>query len=184
MSSSVESYPTFAASESRASGASSGRLISVLRRGPSVRLSTRAPPGARIGSQRDPRIPSRIPAARIAIIDTIARVPNRVGGGVTPPSPGTASASRSSSRASPISRRRLPGSFCRQRRTTRTTDAGATFASALQSGSRSMTRAIVSDTSSPSNGRLPASISYRTHPNAHTSARLSTVLPRACSGLM
>ncbi len=42
----------------------------------------------------------------------------------------------------------------------------------------------MSETVSPSNALLPASISYRTHPNAHTSVRLSTGLPRACSGLM
>ena len=40
------------------------------------------------------------------------------------------------------------------------------------------------DTSSPSNARRPVSISKSTHPNAQMSARLSTGLPRACSGLM
>ena len=38
--------------------------------------------------------------------------------------------------------------------------------------------------SSPANARLAVSISYSTHPNAQMSARLSTALPRACSGDM
>ena len=38
--------------------------------------------------------------------------------------------------------------------------------------------------SSPLKTRLPVTISYSTQPNAHTSVRLSTGLPRACSGLM
>src|SRR5438128_3920227 len=35
-----------------------------------------------------------------------------------------------------------------------------------------------------SNARVPVNISYRTAPNAHTSVRLSTAFPRACSGDM
>ena len=42
----------------------------------------------------------------------------------------------------------------------------------------------MSETSSPSNARRPVSISYSTTPNAQTSARRSTALPRACSGAM
>ena len=34
------------------------------------------------------------------------------------------------------------------------------------------------------NARRPVNISYKTHPNAHTSLRVSAGLPRACSGLM
>ena len=44
--------------------------------------------------------------------------------------------------------------------------------------------AIVSETVSPENTLRPVSISYSTQPNAQMSARLSTALPRACSGLM
>ena len=44
--------------------------------------------------------------------------------------------------------------------------------------------ASVSLTSSPSNGRLPVSISYSTQPNAQMSLRLSASRPFACSGDM
>ena len=50
------------------------------------------------------------------------------------------------------------------------------------SGSLIITAASVSDTVSPSNTRCPVSISKRTTPKAQMSARLSTGLPRACSG--
>ena len=43
---------------------------------------------------------------------------------------------------------------------------------------------MVSDTVSPGNALRPVSISNRTEPNAQISVRLSTVFPRACSGLM
>ena len=62
--------------------------------------------------------------------------------------------------------------------------AGVSAGKALQSGSFVSTNANVSETSSPSNTRRPASISYSTQPNAQMSARLSTAFPRACSGLM
>ena len=55
---------------------------------------------------------------------------------------------------------------------------------ALQSGSRSRTLAMMSDTVSPLNGCLPVSISKSTHPNAQRSARRSQAFPRACSGDM
>ena len=38
--------------------------------------------------------------------------------------------------------------------------------------------------SSPGNGCVPVGISNSTAPNAQTSPRVSTVFPRACSGLM
>ena len=41
---------------------------------------------------------------------------------------------------------------------------------------------MVDETSSPSNARLPVTSSYSTQPKAQMSARLSTGLPRACSG--
>ena len=62
--------------------------------------------------------------------------------------------------------------------------AGVAGGRACQSGSRSRIRAIVSETVSPLNGFRPESISYRRHPKDQTSLRLSTGLPRACSGLM
>ena len=61
---------------------------------------------------------------------------------------------------------------------------GTPVGTALQSGSDLMTLASIPATSSPSNGRRPASISYSTQPNAQMSARLSTARPRACSGAM
>ena len=53
---------------------------------------------------------------------------------------------------------------------------------APQLGSRSITLANVVETSSPANGFCPVSISNSTAPKAHTSARLSTTFPLACSG--
>src|SRR6185503_14631656 len=90
----------------------------------------------------------------------------------------------SSNSASPAERRRCLGSFARQRRSSVLTLAGVSGGSALQSGSVFKTDASVSLTVSPSNGRLPVSISYRSTPSAQVSARLSTARPRACSGLM
>ena len=56
--------------------------------------------------------------------------------------------------------------------------------SRAQSGSFINTAASMSDTSSPSKARRPVSISKSTQPKAQMSVRLSTALPRACSGLM
>ena len=64
------------------------------------------------------------------------------------------------------------------------TRAGTDDGSASKSGSRCRTFESVSDTSWSANARLPVSISYSTAPKAQMSARLSTVFPRACSGLM
>ena len=55
---------------------------------------------------------------------------------------------------------------------------------APRSGSRVSTDASVSLSVSPPNGRWPVTISYSSTPNAQMSARLSTSLPRACSGAM
>ena len=74
--------------------------------------------------------------------------------------------------------------FRRHRRSVCRTWAGTTAGSASKSGSRWSTFESVIDTSSSSNARRPTSISKRTQPNAQMSLRLSTVLPRACSGLM
>src|SRR5438132_1603356 len=65
-----------------------------------------------------------------------------------------------------------------------TTCGGTSAGSADQFGVDFITDAISSVTSLPSNARVPVNISYRTAPNAHTSVRLSTAFPRACSGDM
>jgi hypothetical protein len=88
------------------------------------------------------------------------------------------------SRMSPMACTRCLGSFCRQRLRYPRSAGDSIAGSLVQSGSRSMTRASVSETLSPSNARVPVSISYSTQPNAQMSARRSTGLPRACSGLM
>ena len=56
--------------------------------------------------------------------------------------------------------------------------------SADQSGVRSRIDTMVSGSVSPGNATRPVNISYSTQPNAQISDRLSTFLPRACSGLM
>ena len=80
------------------------------------------------------------------------------------------------SRASPISRSRLRGSFSRQRRTNRATAGGTCGGSACQSGSRVTIADSTSVTVSPVNGRLPVSISNNRQPNAQMSTRLFDVL--------
>ena len=95
-----------------------------------------------------------------------------------------AAAASTSASASPISRRRRLGSFCRQRRINQATRSGVTTGSEARSGSRVITAASTSATDSPSNVRRPASISFSTQPNAQMSARLSIAFPRACSGAM
>jgi hypothetical protein len=86
----------------------------------------------------------------------------------------------SNSQASPISRSRRFGSFSRHFRSRRCTFTGTP----LQSGSFLTTAASTSVVVSPLKARRPMSISYSTQPNAQMSARLSTGLPRACSGLI
>jgi hypothetical protein len=92
--------------------------------------------------------------------------------------------SAESNRTSPMSCKRRFGSLARHSSMTRRTALGVDAGSCVQSGSRSSTTAIVSDMVSPPNARRPASISYSTHPDAQISVRLSTTLPRACSGDM
>src|SRR5215468_6210180 len=62
------------------------------------------------------------------------------------------------------------------------TGAGTSWARRVQSGSLVMMLASVSETSSREKARVAVSISYSTHPNAHTSDRLSAGRPFACSG--
>ena len=83
----------------------------------------------------------------------------------------------SSSRASPMSRRRRFGSFSRQRCNNRRIVDGVVPGSADQSGSRSRMAAIVSATVSPANAAWPVSIAHTTQPNAQMSVRLSARLP-------
>src|ERR1041385_6288929 len=85
---------------------------------------------------------------------------------------------------SPASRERLVASFRKQRRNSDATAGGGSGGNALQSGSPFKTLASISVTVSPSNAFFPVSSSYRTQPNAQMSLRLSTGLPRACSGDM
>jgi hypothetical protein len=93
-------------------------------------------------------------------------------------------ASAISRRAAAIESRRWARSFCRQRRNSRRTGTGVSGGS-VSSGIESFnTDASTSETSLPVNARRPVSISKSTTPNAQTSARRSTGLPRACSGLM
>ena len=87
-------------------------------------------------------------------------------------------------RASPMSRNRCFGSFCKQRCKRTRTRIGVAAGSCDQSGSSLITAASVSVTDSPRNAILPVSISYSTQPNAQMSARRSTALPFACSGDM
>ena len=118
-------------------------------------------------------------ATRAAIHRSVVRLPpgSDTAAGVN------ASSSRSM-RVSPMSRRRRLGSFSRQRASARRTASGVVAGRALQSGARSTMAAKVSVSVPRPNTARPVSISYSTHPKAHTSDRLSTFAPRACSGLM
>ena len=82
---------------------------------------------------------------------------------------GSASASCNSSRASAMWCSRSRGSFVRQRTIRRRRLGVCAAGSARQSGSLASTLASRSDTSSPPNGRRPASISNSTHPKAQMS---------------
>ena len=75
-------------------------------------------------------------------------------------------------------------SFSRQRRSTKRMFGGVVAGNACQSGSPFKIAASVSVTVSPSKTLFPVRHSYRMQPNAQMSARLSTALPLACSGLM
>ena len=80
------------------------------------------------------------------------------------------SSSSISIRASPMSRSRCFGSFCKHRCNKRRTRGGVEDGSSDQSGSPRITAAIMSVADSPRNAILPVSISYNTQPNAHMSA--------------
>ena len=61
---------------------------------------------------------------------------------------------------------------------------GVDAESADQSGSRPRMAAMVSEIVSPANAFRPVIISYSRQPKAQMSVRLSTIFPRACSGLI
>jgi hypothetical protein len=88
------------------------------------------------------------------------------------------------SRATEAESSRRVRSFSRHRRNKRRIDAGVSAGSVVESGSRSRIAASVSEMVSPANGAHPVSISWSTQPNDQMSVRLSSGLPRACSGLM
>jgi hypothetical protein len=75
-------------------------------------------------------------------------------------------------------------SFSRQLRSSVAIEGERSRGSAPHAGSLLNTDANVSLTSSPSNARLPVSISKSTHPNAQMSLRASASRPFACSGAM
>ncbi len=75
-------------------------------------------------------------------------------------------------------------SLCTQRRRVSRSAGGVSSGNLLQSGSALMMLACTWPTLSPPNSCVPVSISYSTQPKAQMSVRLSTTLPRACSGLM
>src|SRR5262245_11788247 len=79
---------------------------------------------------------------------------------------------------------RFRPSFSRQPCISATIALGTSAGSAVQSGSPLMTDANTTATSSPPNAGLAVSISNSTQPKAQMSTRLSTALPRACSGAM
>ena len=92
--------------------------------------------------------------------------------------------SESKKRATAMSPIRARRSFSRHRWTSVTTGDGTSAGKAVHSGVDFTTDAIVSAMPSPGNARARVSISYSTAPKAHTSVRLSTGWPRACSGDM
>ena len=146
----------------------------------------------RIGSVGGATLPRRPPerstiasaAADAAVRTHGSALRHAAGGRVTPSSfsPLGALASSMSKRAAAAESRRRVRSFCRQRRSSLRMGAGVLAGKRFQSGSRSMTRAIVSETPSPANADCPVSISNSTQPKAQMSERLSTALPPACSG--
>ena len=86
--------------------------------------------------------------------------------------------------ASPMSRSRFFTLRSRQRRRRSRIAGGVSRGSLSKSIGPRSTSASVCEIVSPSNRRWPVSISHSTTPNDQISARLSTALPAACSGLM
>ena len=86
--------------------------------------------------------------------------------------------------ASPMSRSRFFALRSRQRRSSARIVAGVSRGNWSKSIGLANTPASVCETVSPSNRRWPVSNSNNTTPNDQMSARLSTALPLACSGLI
>ena len=124
-------------------------------------------------------IPARVATTDVRTMPAIsaARCPERHCGTGTATDGAGGSISSSSSRASPMSRSRLRGSFSRQRRSSRRTDAASRRAAPPGRARSSAPTRACPRSSSPSNARRPVSISKRTTPNAQMSARRSTGLP-------
>ncbi len=127
---------------------------------------------------------SKVPMPKISVFRPSARMPFVGAAVVSSAVTGAASASSISIRASPASRARLLISFCKQRRSKSRIFVGVETGSVFHSGSSFSTAARISVVISPRNACLPVSSSYTRQPNAQMSVRLSTALPRACSGLM
>ena len=141
--------------------------------------------GTVAGAGRPPRSAHAAAAAIASVATAQGTKADARRGGVMPGTAGaTSSSSASSIRASAMSCSRCFGSFCRQRPRSRRTRGGTPAGRAAKSGAVFRTAASRSETVSPSKSRRPVSISKRTTPKAQMSARLSTALPRACSGDM
>ena len=150
-------------------------------------ISKRTSSGSRTGRREDHK--DTATAAALAIITAVTHHVRRGGALNTvvrrdAASPDSLSASSIWNRASAASRSLRLGSFCKQRRSRDRTTLGVSAGSAAHSGSVFNTSLITSTALVPSNARRPVSISYSTQPKAQISARLSTALPRACSGAM
>ena len=98
--------------------------------------------------------------------------------------PTVSNAPSSARRTSRMSATRCFGSFRRHTRSTWLTRAGTVDGSASKSGSRCRIFESVIDTSSSPNARVARQHLVEHAPNAQMSVRLSTIFPRACSGLM
>jgi hypothetical protein len=190
------SSPRATSARRRPSAESAGRPLTKLDRDPagsgntisSSRVRPRFLDGRRAGRCDDPsRAPPRQPSGEHAAThgQSIARsggIRRRTEGRLVGRPP--LATSSSTIRASAMSCSRFFGLRSRQRRSSRRI-AGGTPAAARRGRSRRIsTPASVSGTESPANSRRPVSISKSTTPNAQMSARLSTALPFACSGLM
>ncbi len=98
-------------------------------------------------------------ARRTAASHGAARLAGVFGGGAGPVTAGLPGDSSSSMRASATSWKRVLTLRSRHRFRTRTTAAGVSGGSTVQSGSRISTAASVSEIDSPANARRPVSIS-------------------------
>ena len=91
---------------------------------------------------------------------------------------------RRQARCAAMSCKRCVQSFSRQRRSRRCNGAGVAGGRWTSQGRVATIAASVSANVFLPDARIPVNISYSTHPNDQISVRLSTVKPRACSGLI